>query len=583
MASIDTTTSAEFPSFQVGKLHWRVAAGCRERLFDAKGLRLAEWVKTGQARVVKTGPHCTVYRVILADIDFYVKHYRLFNARAWLRQMLRPAKARSEFERGLAVRACGVATVAPLGIGEPAAGPGDSFLLTRTLDAEPLGSFIETILPTLPREARRRVRVALAERLGEFMARMHRAGVVHHDLHAGNLLLRLDRAGLPELFLIDLHAVRVGRPLSWRGRRDNLIMLNRWFVLRSDRTDRLRFWRAYWQAWRGVPTTAREAHRQCRLGRELEAATWDSNRDFWRNRDRRCRVNNRYYRKPPSGTCVGHVLRELDGVDLSGFLNDPDEPFTREGVTLLKDSKSSTVAELALDVGAERRPVIYKRFRPTHWSEPLTALVRPTAALRSWVFGHGLRERGLPTPRPLLVLHRVRHGLLQEGYLLTEKVPDAVDLRTYLDRTLHMPLAERRPLVRRLIARIARLVFELHRRSLSQRDLKATNLILSSAPCPWSAIRESDTQGPFVWLIDLVGVSRHDDLSRERRVQNLSRLHASFLNHPALTRSDRLRFLAVYLRWGLAGKTGWKRWWHEVAKATEAKVERNRRRGRPLA
>ena len=519
---------------------------------------------------------------MLPGIDFYLKHYRLFNTRAWLRQMIRPAKARSEFERGLAVRARGIPTVPPLGIGEHATVPGDSFLLTRTVDAEPLGSFIEVTLPSLPVESRRRIRFALADQLGELMAKMHAAGVVHYDLHAGNLLLRLDRAGHPELFLIDLHAVRVGAPLGWKARRDNLIMLNRWFVLRSDRPDRLRFWRAYARTWRGMVQTLCEGEERRRLGRALEADTWESNRDFWKNRDRRCRANNRYYRKVGGPECEGFAMREFDEAAIASILCDPDEPFRRPGVKQLKDSPSATVAELEIVIGGKTRRFVYKRFRVTRWSDPLAALVRFTGAMKSWIFGHGLRERGLPTPRPLLVLHRKRGGLCREGYLLMERLPDAMDIRTYLDRLLDEPLEKRRAIVRRLIPRLARLIFELHRRHLSQRDLKATNVLLSSAPCPWSALRELDSDGPHFWLIDLVGVSRHGDLRRRRRVQNLARLHASFLQHAALTRTDRLRFLKIYLRWGLTGKTGWKRWWCQVARATQDKVTRNRRNGRML-
>jgi tRNA A-37 threonylcarbamoyl transferase component Bud32 len=520
--------------------------------------------------------------VTLPGLDFYLKHYRLYNTQAWLRQMIRPAKARTEFERGLTVRSRGINTVAPLGVGEHVAMPGDSFLLTRTVDAEPLSHFIEVVLPSLPPSCQRRIRTALAEQLGIMMARMHAAGVVHHDLHAGNLLVRLDRDSRPELFLIDLHAVRVGTPLGWTARSENLVMLNRWFVLRCDRTDRLRFWRAYAREWRGDAEMLAETEYRRQQCRALESDTWDSNLAFWRDRDRRCRANNRYYRKARGSGATGFAMRELDPDILDRILRDPDSPFGWPGVKLLKDSPSATVAQLDITVGGEVRRFVYKRFAVTHWSDPLTALLRSTPALRSWVLGHGLRERGLPTPRPLLVLHRQRHRLCREGYLLTEMLPDAVDLRSYLDRLLEMPAEERRAIVRRLIPRLARLVFELHRRHLSQRDLKATNLILSSAPCPWLAVRESDTAGPHIWLIDLVGVSRHADLPRHRRVKNLARLHASFLHHAALTRTDRLRFLRVYLRWGLLGKLGWKRWWHAVTQATQDKVARNRRNGRML-
>ena len=37
-----------------------------------------------------------------------------------------------------------------------------------------------------------------------------------------------------------------------------------------------------------------------------------------------------------------------------------------------------------------------------------------------------------------------------------------------------------------------------------------------------------------------------------------------------------------YLRWGLHGKADWKAWWHAIERATQEKISRNQRRGRPL-
>jgi hypothetical protein len=337
-------------------------------------------------------------------------------------------------------------------------------------------------------------------------------------------------------------------------------MLNRYFVLRANRSDRLRFWEAY----RGhVFAVADPA-----AVRRLERDTLRSNLWFWKQRDRRCLFNNRYYARVRGPEVVGHAVRDLDRTVLDRFLQDPDAPFALPGVVLLKDSRSSTVAEFTIPTRDGPQQVIFKRFRVTARADPFTALVRRTPALRSWVHGHGLRERCLPTPRPLAVLHRVRRGLLREGYLLTEKLPAAVDLREFVRRLHSLSVAERRPLLHRRLEEVARLVRNLHDRRLTHRDLKAANILIS---------------GDRVWLIDLVGVARHSRTPRRQRVQNLTRLHASFLHDPVVTRTEKLRFLRLYLRTGLVGKAAWKGWWRAVELATRAKVERNRRNGRLLA
>jgi hypothetical protein len=86
-----------------------------------------------------------------------------------------------------------------------------------------------------------------------------------------------------------------------------------------------------------------------------------------------------------------------------------------------------------------------------------------------------------------------------------------------------------------------------------------------------------------VWLIDLVGVERYRTLPRRRKVQNLARLNASFHGRTCLSRTDRLRFLRKYLTGCPHDQSNWKKWWKQIERATEKKISRNRRLGRPMA
>lgn len=566
---------AEPVRMAAGGVDWSVAAAWRDLLLGAAGLRLDEWLASGQARVVKHGPHRTVYRVTLPGLDVHVKRNRLMNTRAWLRELLRPAKARIEFDLALAVAARGVPTVEPLAVGRVVSkhGPGESYLVTRSIEGtEQLDRFLMTTLPGFAGSRQARVRQRVAAALGAFVARMHDAGLLHHDLHPGNLLVRLGAHDQPELFLVDLHAVRLRAPLDWPASRANLVILNRWFTMRAARADRLRFWHSYCdaRATPGLPSAVPGV--RAALAVDLEDRSLASNLAFWKGRDRRCLASNRYFHPVRSAAAAGHAVRDLGDELLARLLADPDAPFTWPGVKLLKDSRSATVAEFEAAVNGVTRPLIYKRFRVTTWTDPWAALMRRSPALRSWGHGHGLIERCLPSPRPLLVLHRRLAGLDREGYLLTEKVPDAVDLHGLVAGLDRLPAAERRAALRRHIDHVARLVRDLHDRRLTHRDLKAANVLATPAENPTN-----------LWLIDLVGVSRHEaEVPRARRVKDLTRLHASFHQSPALTRADKVRFLRAYLRWGLFGRAGWKRWWHAVAAGTAAKVARNARRGRVL-
>lgn len=565
-------------------LRWLAEPPWRDLLLSGHALPLADWLRGGLARIVKHGPHRTVYRVALPGLDCHIKQNRLLGPRAWLRELVRPAKAHIEYDRARAVAARGIATIQPLAVGyhPPWAGPGDSFLVSRTLDGTvPLDAWIHDVFPHDAPARQTRVRQEVAHELGRFMAQVHQAGVVHRDLHAGNLLLRLDGDGRPCFFLIDLHAVHVGPALHQAQGEANLVLLNRWFALRAGRTDRRRFWESYTRMWQPHAPRFKVSVAAARQ----EEDTWRSNLEFWRKREQRCLKNNRYYRRIKSAGLTGFAVTDLEASTLESLVVDPDAPFQRLGTALIKDSPSSTVTAVPVSLGGVSATAIYKRFRVTGRTAPWLALLRRPPALRSWYFGHGLRERGLPTPRPLLVLYRRRRGLHHEGYLLTEMVPDAIDLRTLVERLGGLPETERRADLRRHIAGLAKLIRELHHRGLAHRDLKAANILYEPSPAPRppsGGVRVwLNAFTPF-WLIDLVGVRRHTRVPLDRRVQNLARIHASFYRHAWLTRGDRLRFLRDYLQWGVHGRAGWKQWWRQIDKAAAIKAARNAGRGRPL-
>ena len=245
-----------------GGIHWWLPSEQTPRLLGPGGLRLEEWLKTGQARIIKQGHHRIVYRVELPGLIFYLKHNLLPDTRSWVRQLVRPSKARMEYNRAVAVAERGLPTVSPLALGEKQAlfGAGESYLITHSIEnSQSLHSFLLSIQNYPPRQVTR-IRQRLARELGTLLAQIHQAGIMHHDLHCGNILLRQGHgSGIPvcqdgvdapphddlSLFLIDLNGVRIGAPLAWKRSLENLAMLNRWFFFRASRSDRFRFWRAY--------------------------------------------------------------------------------------------------------------------------------------------------------------------------------------------------------------------------------------------------------------------------------------------------------------------------------------------------
>lgn len=553
---------------------WQLIPDADEQL-GPDGPDLDRWIESGSAEVVKTGPHRTVYRVTLPAGVVYVKHCRISGFRAWAREVLRPAKARLEFENALCLRERGVPAVLPIAWGgTDSRWPGESFLITRSSEGVvPFVALVEQVLPSLPEPAQNAVRRQLARTLGQFLARLHDVGVAHPDPHPGNLLVELPPSRIPRFYLIDLHAMRIGRPLNWQESRDNLVLFNRWFQIRVGRADRLRFWHAYRFARQTLSLPNRAG--AGRESREVERGTTVSNLRFWAGRVSRCLGRNRYFRRVKSGRIRGHVVRDFPDPILKALLGDPDAAFRLPGARTIKDSPSSTVAELTFPTADGPRVLILKRVPRRRWGDLLKNLFRPSSSLRSWVNGHTLLDRWLPTPRPLCVLHRYAFGLPAEGYLVTEKVADSLGLPEAVAAVAGRAPADRTRIVQTWANRLARMVRSMHDRRVSHRDLKGANVLLQGVS------DNPDAATPV--LIDLVGVRVGRTVSFRQRAKELARLNASFLSSPLVSRGERLRFLRAYLAAGERSLGDWKDWWRAVAAATLAKVAKNRRSGRPLA
>src|SRR6266851_4846801 len=379
-------SSSEMIEVHSGGMRWRMTSECRDRLLGPAGFRLEEWRETGQAVPVKHSPHRTVYRVNLPGLSFYLKQNRVIDFRTWLRQLVRPSKAAIEFEHAATVADRGIPTALPLGLGERIEGwgPGDSFFITRCLeDTEPLSTFIEHTLAAIEGTRQVLVRQRLARELAGFIAQIHEAGVLHNDLHAGNILVRLEADDRPRLFLIDLHAVKIGRPLSWPASRANLVVLSHWFMIHASRTDRLRFWRCYLMArqrisdewkvmsdessiiraqsgWHAlnegkgvtIPQSPRPSKTQGvppgsllithhsslitpstlnfhSLTRDMERRSWKSTLRLWRARESRYLSWNRAFEPVSFGVARGHIIRDFDRPALLALFADPDAPFRR--------------------------------------------------------------------------------------------------------------------------------------------------------------------------------------------------------------------------------------------------------------
>ncbi|MDX2036506.1 MAG: lipopolysaccharide kinase InaA family protein [Isosphaeraceae bacterium] len=557
-----------------GDTGWWVLPAWRGALLDEGGLRLDRWRAEGRLTTVKTGPHRVVYRADLPEGSIYVKHFLVPDIRAKVRQWFRRGKGRNEGRRALELAAIGVHTINPIALGEQRKRFFllENYLITPAIpDTVPLDEFVERRIDRMDPDTATRLRQEVAVGLAELTAHLHDAGFIHQDFHPGNVLVRLDEHGKPQLSLIDLDALRRTHRLSPRAARKNLALLNNYFWSRCGRSDRYRFLKTYLEARNWTPPDIRW------FAREIENDTRSWAERLWRRWGRRCRGTNKYFKRYRDRRRWAIASRDLDRTVVRSLMADPVAPFGAPGTRILKDSRTTTVAELEMIVNDRPTTVIYKRFKPKKSLEWLLNIVRPTRAWRAWQAGQHLVSRGLPTPRNLAIIERTTAGLPipLETFLATVKAVPSTTLYDYAHSVLPTLEPEaRRAAVRSICGALARLLRTMHERSISDRDLKAANILVEGDPVAGD---------PRLSLIDLVGVQLLHPIPRHRRLQNLARLEISLADFDGRTRTDALRFLRAYLPWGLSPHNDWKRIWREVARLCDKKRSRNRKRGRLIS
>ena len=557
---------------------WWVRADWSSALLSNGRLRLDEWKRSGRLTTVKRGPHRVVYRADLPEGSVYVKHFLVPNFRAKARQWFRAGKGRNEGRRAAKLEAIGVPTITPVALGERRVRKLllENFLVTEEIpDTLPLDEFVERRLPLMSEARRGRLRRDLAVTLADLTARLHDAGFVHQDFHPGNLLIHLGPDDSLRLAVIDLDALRQIKHLGWGDVRENLALLNHYFWTRCNRADRYRFLQAYLQARRAANAPGiRE------LARAVEKSTRVWAERLWKRWGRRCWGKNKYFFTDRSRTGKAIASRDLDRETVRSLLNDPEALIRAEGTMILKDSRTALVAETTILVKGRPTRVILKRFHAKKPLEGLLNQVRTSRGGRAWQAGQHLKSRGLTTPDNLAYLVVAARGWkgwlgARTEYIVQIKAEPAVTLGDYLKEILPTaPEADRRRQIEALTLALARTLRTLHDRSLSNRDMKAANILILGDPA---------ADEPILSLIDLVGVQLRHPLPAGRRFQNLARLQISLSEVPGRTRTDSLRFLRAYLPWGLLARNDWKGIWRRIDRLIDSKEERNRRRGRPLS
>ena len=152
--------------------------------------------------------------------DIVIKNFKLERTYDQLRFRLLPSKAERSLKLARALKRCGLKTPAPLAVIEKRGKTNELIFSYYVTDYVDYDFNMLDIAKDFEHPERDKIK-ELMPQLGKEVKRMHKANIVHNDLHAGNILVK-DFETKPKLYYIDLNRGRIKDNLSEKDKINDL-------------------------------------------------------------------------------------------------------------------------------------------------------------------------------------------------------------------------------------------------------------------------------------------------------------------------------------------------------------------------
>ncbi len=444
--------------------------------------------------------------------QLFLKRYKIRGLTDRLKYLVVPSKARKEWRMAHRALRKSIPTPLPLAMAERSKGCflQDALLITQAIS--PSYPLIELISQG--------GHEGIFFQAARLLSQTHKAGLLHQDLHAGNILVGMAEK---KLYLIDLHRSRFVRSVSRRRSIWNLAQF--FYSLQASLSPEGK--KAFLQQYDDEEDIFKGTLEQGL--KEIARQEASLHRRHMKSRTKRCLKE--------SG---GFYVAKEDGWHIWGRRG-----WKPQGLLKIVTKHRDIVAKGKEGlVKADRRSAItlfhYKETRlcvkeyryPGPW-QPGKELFRRSKGRKGWLMGNGLVVRGIGGIIPQALLERREGGLLKEAFLIMETPAGYVELDRYLVKTFE---AQKNDAQREaFLDALAGFMAHLYLQGIIHRDLKTCNIM----------VREGEGTWHFA-LVDMDDVRLDKKIDLRRLLKGLIQLHTS--TPLFMEMSERIKFLRRYLQ-----------------------------------
>ncbi|MHC4663296.1 MAG: lipopolysaccharide kinase InaA family protein, partial [Planctomycetota bacterium] len=496
---------------------WLVDSSLQNALERDILLRINEFPDCDGVRIIKDSTTRKVLH-LPAHKDrpgIYLKCHRLRNRREKFLDRIRSSRAEREFNNLLRLEYYALPAPRALALGEirPRRKPVRRFLAVEEVPDSKL-------IPEILESAGRSRTLSFCSALGRWLAEVHKAGISHHDLQPGNILVIKENDNF-RFVLIDHHSVSFDPDIPPHSRSRMLAFLAG-YIETSCGTHGLD---SFMDAYRKISGIGPE------FGPMLTAQIGLVRARRMRSRTARCLQNSSKFEV--ESTSEGKIYRRRDF---------PRETLKKIASGTGKDNGSFRIISRSpdadsgvatLNCGDETGRLFIKKFHLAPLGRKLCEIFTGSGARRAYRAGHGLDVRGIRTPKILACAMDADSGTLVTEYIEGAEALDVVAHRLFVTPRVRNEKPDYR-MQNSFIKTLAAAVRNLHETGVYHPDLKAKNILAKKCDSGWE-----------FYFVDLADV-RFSRPTRRRIIKNLVQINAGVPY--CIENSIRLRFLSEYCR-----------------------------------
>lgn len=546
--------------FIKNSITWTIKSTYSEKI--AKFLDESHPLSNESTNVVKSNKVRNVKAIKLDNqTHFYFKHYKTTKISDIFKNMFFKSKAKKEWTNANEILKRGISVGEPLAFGEKRVNRiiTDNFLIVKAVDDSI--SLRDLLLNKLTHQTDFKKRRIILGALALFVHDLHLKGILHNDLHTGNILIPLHTIDTLKtssanyldntknrLCLIDLHDVKCKKDISPEVQLENLAFLLYSLTFCTTRTE-IRF---------VIKLYLGNSYNN----KELKTITKDINNNILQiqrkhmfSRTKRCLKNSSKFSKQcwkyknnaiiTEGNYKVYLNNDYNKKELEAALSAHNSALKDNPNCIIKNSSRIFITTIDSPTDKNREngnvnkenKLCIKEFKNNNILKQFRETFCLSRARKAWYAANGFIVRNHTTPTPVAMLEQNQFGLVKSSFLITQYIDNAIPSYIYVNQTFNLPLTSQKHLFankKTFTENLAISFRKLHQSNIYHADLKGGNVL----------VKETGENSRNFFYVDLDRVFFKKKLPHYNIHKNLTQLNASLPNSFSFT--DRIRFFKTY-------------------------------------